>query len=1348
MSLTLIIVLSVFTIVSCENFLEGSNLQEEVEKYITIANAEKPALVSHTPEYKDEGVFKNIGITLTLSHNIEEKNFRFTNDELISAGVLKTDGTLNEGYSILKDSANKTYAYTYQTQTFFKNVKITDSSDKSLCSIFKAPVVSYSKTKKETIIQIPVDEYAVPEFTGLLDINVTFSKNIEDSEEIPILTDISWRYLVKNAFEKEKPELYTDMVEAAASKASLSENESLRNASYADSYKDWFVPPKDKGLLSLKEDVIPPKRTVFFQGEIPALNAENNNQDLRHFFLINHIKDSAYFEIKGYDQGSETVNAVISWNRITDENGDAVTDTIPPENLSEKVTLTKAAANDFCEGSFTLDLSSEEYKDGLYKIEIQLEDNALNLSDKKAVYYLVRDTKMSFPLDELSFYTSYADMDVEYNDETKYSQAFWGGGAIPTFEYLYNRRRVVSIYGTKNDLFYTYKKSGKKVDISSDADRYFITCDFGISEDDIDKENKNVELQGNQWSDSKSDFEYWYPEALLTFIEENSDANIYVRFNIMDEVGNVLATEIYFPTALPVYNYTFNQNGSDSTVKLNVADQSSLDWSNIFNLENFNVALRYRIYVAQTDAPMITQDANGNNIYNSEVIFKRNVWPQIEYYMGKTTDNFEFPVEEGKPYTVIIRPEFNFTRKADNYDGGTVSGPFTVFKIDKAQTQTAESITKPSFSVTTKNNGKNSGTVTITATLDQTTLSDGVEYKLAYSTDGENFTYLYDVLDKNSQIKSVIPTPLIAPYYSKWLGDRFDQKGTWLEQSYKTNGNYNYDDKFGHITYDWGPADPSVSPQEPYDTTVTFKIVASKGNSIVESDPKTITFNENQDNKPPYINKWKKAHDLRLTPDGKYLESMTDFAFDDEWHLKKEFTFYYTEYNTNWGNNLYVLSENEISSLPSGKGFFTSTYSRGEDIAHDNNWIDLVDENNHNILIGQYAKESNILHIPTDCFGTGEYMVFIKLEDTAGNYAVEPAGKINMASFEQKPVVTYSNSKLNINFQPENADFDDNILKIEYYDTESASAWTDLFVPNLESYNISQREYTKTGSKLTYKTDTLTAKDTFYKVYSQSRNKDLATQIYWYMDNWGNGWWTTSLDGLFSAVTDADVEARRYEGIINSVDDNDKNILRRIILADTSVDTTYVGSLRKKEQQKINDPENASGITDEEFIEFLNKYAAETTITNTELKNLIWTKIKYIIAQENIIDAAYDYYIDETTAYPVIKYVSDSTETYEDDDKNFVDGAYGAMLMCTQPALVEFISSSYDLGDSLDVWELKGKVEETQFYNDPSGLSSYTSSGLELLKSDVIKHKQGQFYYVVAVHFADGSENISRVYKK
>lgn len=1330
--LTLCTLLLVSTLISCENFLEGSLIQKDVERLILLANSEKPSVVSKSPEYKEEGVYKNLAISVIFTHKIDESNFRFTDKELVKLGCMNIDGSLNSGYDILKDDSDRIYAYIYQKQTFFKNITITDDSSNSLCANFKAPVMSsYNKSKNETTIQIPVNELNLLEVENLMKIHVSFSNIIQDTETIPLTSDLTWFYIIKNEIDQEKPVLFTDKTIAALSKESINpynpleaaedyaEQEKLNEASLADAYIDYFNPgdiykKNNQGIFwDRTEDIMPKRRRIFYKGDIYDRNGDIyldslSNNEISHFFRINHINSKVYFYLEGHDYGSGTVNAVFTWERLTDENGNEVSDNIPKEDctLVKTLNMTNTSDSVVSAADITLDLSDSIFLDGLYKIEIQLCDSSGNFSDEKEVYYVVRDTKMTSNLDQLQTRNDFPSMNIPFPkekdkatgeylfDDPESQGSYWTwfneylGKYIPTTTptagFLNERRRIINIENMKQDYFYTYNKGSEKIDINTDTDRFIFTCDYGLSSDNIIE--KNVSLQAQQWGEAKENFEYWTPQALIDYTDANPTSNVYVRINIIDEVNNVLSTDLYFPAKVSLSDYSY----SSGLLKLNIADQSQLDWTAKLNLSNLKVVLKYWIFYAEVPEGFIVSPTD------RETIFTRNTQTP-EVALINSSDNFNIPAEQGKTYSVIIRPEFEFNLKSDGSNGGCISGPITIFNGLKAESKTQNEIKKPTFTLEEKNNGKNSGTFTITANIEDLDSDAGTKYQLAYSTDGTTFNYLYDEpedieFNKDNkvtvkQIKAVIPTPIKPPVYAKWdsATNTYLDDNTWLKEKYS---DYKYfDNKYGHEVHSYNPTEGKyVSPAtDTYTTTVFFKIVASNGNSTVESEISTINFTQDDDNRPPYFHTWKKTHDLRLSPDGKSLSTVTECISDDEWQLVKEFTFYYTPYKEIWGNDLNVLSTEEIKRLPSGKGSISSEYTCEQDIIHDSYYIEVTDSQGYTLVKGAYAHERNYISIPTSCFDSGEYLLFASFTDKAGNELVTTLGKINIDNFKNKPEPSYDSEtgKINVTFNPDNKDFMETILSVQYF---AENTWNDFFPLSIEGKLMNERIYAKDGNNLSYSTsDNITVKDTFYKIDTQGYNIDYSTGMIWCYSSW------------------EDNGEIKYDNWWSEKNENDR--------------------LAEVTQEEID----------------------ERRTSDASLKDKTDDEIRKIISDEGYQYSAYDYYTQETQAAPSYVYVSDTYTPFAQENKNFIDGAYGAMLICSQPVLVQFIVSNQNLGSSIEKWELRGTAVDTQLYNIPGNPSA---TDLTTLKSSVIENSTESFYYVVTVHFADGTQNISQVFQK
>lgn len=1343
---------------SCKNFLQGSNLQNEITKEVVIANSEKPVFISKLPEYKESGNYKNATISVTYTHNIPLSNFRFTEDELKNLGCLDENGKPTPDYIIddsCKDSNGLIYKYIYQQKDYFKNITITDAANNSLCSYYNAPEVFYNNSKNETTVQIPANEFnLIPVENGVLDIHVNFSKLIEDSEGIPTLNNINWQYNALNKLDQEKPVLFLDTVLGSRLEdVTMRKTPVLEKSEENTLFFQNYAMPYNKGTVFKSfYDFLPKIRNIFYPGQIPAYTENgsnddeffNNNKTLIDFFTVNHIKDIAYFYLEGHDYGSKKFYAKITCKRITNEYGDSDIEEYPIQLIEIDTSAVPGTYRN--SKSFKLDLSNSEskdsksntpdYKDGLYFVEIQLQDTSSNLSDEKAEFYILRDTKVTTDFGQVFFQNYYSDMKVDFPADhyTRLNLSFDNNGELlkngengntysgdnavandymwdyyeengikyyrtasePTASYISERRNTISIDNIKDDDFYTYKN----LKIYTKRDRYIFTYDYGFSKNEIVE--SNIPLIVNKWGPNKEDIEYFFLNRdenwnldlskpnLLTFSDNNADKEIYIRINVFDEVGNSLSTDIYLPPKAKLIDYKFEQESEPESgkIKLNITDQTKFDWNKKLQLSNFDVKLNYKVFYTQTDTQV---DLNDSTTY-----FKRNFKEIL--YEGDISDSFEIPAIAGKNYSVLIRSEFQFFSKSNGGFAGKLTGPISIINNLKATDQGSSTFSARGFKENTLNaeiKGLNSGLTTITAKIDN--YDSNYNYNLIYTTNGINYSTINTQIDSNGNITAVIPTPLIPPVYSYWdeKTEDFYIPNQPQDKWFNDFPIIDFDTEVRHKTHDSNKNGGRYnSPYSPYTTTVSFKLLTSNGKETKESQKYDLQFDEDDDNTPPYFNYWKNSHDLALSPDGNYLYSPNACIVDNEWHLNKTFTFYFTPYKDSWGNRLNMLSKEEILALPDkGIGEVIPHYSLSRKVKeyaneYGGSWrissfIDyesLEDYEKSEVSEEEYYANSekhkfktyleyeqimeyNELYIPTYYFAPGEYMIFGQFKDKNGNESVLAIGKIHIKNFNTNLINEYKDSTLTTKLDISDANsFDESIITIQYLNSNS---WKDFFPIDKYYYQLNYRNFDNNNI---YNVSDNLIKDTFYKITAQCRNIDYTTKIF--------------------------------------------------------LDTTYDESYWNMGDNKLTDE-----ITQKEVDDYRDMYGDIGSD---------WD-IKCQIAYDKGLysDSAYDYYTQETLTAPSYIYVTDSSESLEDDEKNFISGEYAVEIRCSKPTLVEFISSPIDLGDSIDRWCQFGTAVDIQRYD-----SLPTST---LLKSQ--KLIKGE-YYVVVAHFADGSQNISKVYEK
>ena len=86
-----------------------------------------------------------------------------------------------------------------------------------------------------------------------------------------------------------------------------------------------------------------------------------------------------------------------------------------------------------------------------------------------------------------------------------------------------------------------------------------------------------------------------------------------------------------------------------------------------------------------------------------------------------------------------------------------------------------------------------------------------------------------------------------------------------------------------------------------------------------------------------------------------------------------------------------------------------------------------------------------------------------------------------------------------------------------------------------------------------------------------------------------------------------------------------------------------------------------------------------------------------------------------------------------------------AAVNTNRPVIINLISSVNNLGSDIDEWERRGKLIKTYYFAGNNNGIPFKDNDVreDMLNSD----ESGLFYYVMVVHFANNTSEISNVYK-
>ena len=147
-----------------------------------------------SPRYDPLGVSRDRSISVSFTKALSESSFIFAENEI------------PEGASVKKDESGKIWAYTLNSETFLKNISITNMDDYSIAGNFSKPEVNGK------LLTINVDKTNPIEFNAgeiFKTIKVTISADITDSAGIKMNAAKSWNYQITESTDEKATVILT-----------------------------------------------------------------------------------------------------------------------------------------------------------------------------------------------------------------------------------------------------------------------------------------------------------------------------------------------------------------------------------------------------------------------------------------------------------------------------------------------------------------------------------------------------------------------------------------------------------------------------------------------------------------------------------------------------------------------------------------------------------------------------------------------------------------------------------------------------------------------------------------------------------------------------------------------------------------------------------------------------------------------------------------------------------------------------------------------------------------------------------------------------------------------------------
>lgn len=178
---------------------------------------ERPSVVSATPVYSTNGVFRDNRIIVMFDKPIDPSSIYYSEEELRKLGIISSTETITEtinsaeGWTLLKDSMRNNACYGYQKTdddnlTVFKNIIISkrENSNVSLLKYYNPP---YFESKDSSILRIdPKSNNDAP--PGATDIIVTIKKDFgfyDNQKLITLPTNYKWTYYTNSNIDNLAP---------------------------------------------------------------------------------------------------------------------------------------------------------------------------------------------------------------------------------------------------------------------------------------------------------------------------------------------------------------------------------------------------------------------------------------------------------------------------------------------------------------------------------------------------------------------------------------------------------------------------------------------------------------------------------------------------------------------------------------------------------------------------------------------------------------------------------------------------------------------------------------------------------------------------------------------------------------------------------------------------------------------------------------------------------------------------------------------------------------------------------------------------------------------------------------
>ena len=673
----ILICAAAFAFTACENFLSGDDIKEQIETEIAYNNAKTVNISISCKEemgtiFPQQSYQARVGFAFEVQFIPNLDNYIIRDPATILQAVSRIDPTQSRAdcvsFKAVEQSFEDKNAGMYRVKvTIQKNVD--DIMIQPDCTQLPRiqeiyPPYTPGGYDQDTTVRITFnkemnpesfgsfdcisikkgavdlgDYYSTPYFTNdntVLNIPTVKEKNIlgENSEslaDITLYVDVSnlldvegysvpqftsYTYRINKAVDNQKP-----VITEFELKTTQNTNSPLYKTLTSKDFKDWN-------------------------------NTESNSFKYGDYSQ-NHVSDTVYFELTGYDKHSGINSIKISETYYKTVGNLTTTEPIIMDNYGQNnlVYISKDSEDNEL-FSLSLEYKLKTFNDGIIKLVFQLEDNATNLSVEKT-YYVIKDTY----IDSNNFM---------FEENNGYANN------LPYQEEVYNSL-IRHVDNTDDKVCFTPKETAKDTFFLNYATKYSYEIKWGYSEDAM---NNSASFQNGQYRFTRDSKRMIYldiifgdevgnkksfttillpqPEGLSSVIEVEGPSSQYYKFRYLKDCND--ETYKSFVPSLGSfefgYLYICQKNNEASIVKRDYVDSSGLGGNSIYS------NCTYKIWICSY---VMLKDAGTNDIENP------NFWYSPisdEYCEVKFDSNGHARSSDIK----IVRPESNVVNTYDTYE--------------------------------------------------------------------------------------------------------------------------------------------------------------------------------------------------------------------------------------------------------------------------------------------------------------------------------------------------------------------------------------------------------------------------------------------------------------------------------------------------------------------------------------------------------------------------------------------------------------------------------------------------------------------------------------------------------